>query len=320
MYHYIRNNEQFDYNCFSRRKAEFINQVDHFYKNSKIVNPRDIEEIKYYLKNNYENAFLLTFDDGYKDHLYCAEYLFTKGLSGIFFPPINILKKELLDVNAIHYLIGQKDVNLKLILDFIIDKIKLYNFEVCLNSKKITIEKYLKQIFVDRYGSKIELIFIKQLLQRDIIGISNRKKIIQEAIYYFTSKDPKIFTESLYLSLDDMLSMKKKGMFFGSHGLTHQWLDRLPYSEQFFEVSQSFTELTKMKLIDKNSYKFFCYPYGSYNHLTLKILEDLDINFGFTTKVGGALKSKNNNFLELKRWNTNDCWDKIWNQPILPYY
>ena len=61
--------------------------------------------------------------DRYKDHLYCAEYLFSKGLSGIFFPPINILKKGLLDVNAIHYLIGQKDVNLKLILDFIIDKI-----------------------------------------------------------------------------------------------------------------------------------------------------------------------------------------------------
>ena len=85
-----KNNEQFDYNCFSRWKAEFINQLDHFYENSKILNPSDIEERKYYLNNDYENAFLLTFDDGYKDHLYCAEYLCSKDLNGIYFPPINI--------------------------------------------------------------------------------------------------------------------------------------------------------------------------------------------------------------------------------------
>ena len=319
MYHYIRNNEEFAYSCFARRKNEFEKQIEFFSKKSKILNPKDTDEIKFFLSNTDENAFLLTFDDGYKDHLYCAKYLSANNISAIFFPPINILKRELLDVNAIHYLIGQKDFNLKILLDFIIKKIKLNNLVVRINNENTTIEKYLEQTYEDRYGSKIELLFIKKLLQKDIVGYLNRKNILREAILYFTNRDTRELVDDFYLSIKNMLFMKEIGMLFGSHGLTHQWLEKLSYNEQLKEINESFNELIHLKLLDINSPKFFCYPYGSYNDTTLKIIENLNISFGLTTKVGAALQLKNNSLAELKRWNTNDCWDKNSNKPILPY-
>ena len=81
-----------------------------------ILSPGDIDKIRYYLERSDQSACLLTFDDGYKDHLACSKLLKSKNLSGIFFPPINSIKGELLDVNAIHYLIGERKAGIDEVL------------------------------------------------------------------------------------------------------------------------------------------------------------------------------------------------------------
>lgn len=91
MYHYVRNNEDNYFDTYCRRKEEFEAQINFFLKSSKIINPLDEKEINFYLKSKKERAFLLTFDDGYIDHLYCAEFLSSKNLSGYFFPPLNVI-------------------------------------------------------------------------------------------------------------------------------------------------------------------------------------------------------------------------------------
>jgi hypothetical protein len=48
-----------------------------------------------------------------------------------------------------------------------------------------------------------------------------------------------------------------------------------------------------------------CYPYGSYNADTLKVLADANCSIGLTTKVG-ATDFSTQNKLELSRWDTND--------------
>ena len=49
----------------------------------------------YFLKSD-EESFVLTFDDGYKEHLDCARYLNKIGLNGIFFPSHNIFQNQFL--------------------------------------------------------------------------------------------------------------------------------------------------------------------------------------------------------------------------------
>ena len=73
MYHYVRDNENYNFDCFSRRKWEFEAQINFFLDKADILDPRDLDKIFFYLSND-DRAFLLTFDDGYKDHFYCANF------------------------------------------------------------------------------------------------------------------------------------------------------------------------------------------------------------------------------------------------------
>lgn len=317
MYHYIRNNEDFNYNCFCRREKEFEAQVELFLKYP-IINPFDLEQIDYYLNNTSENAYLLTFDDGYKDHYYCSQYLKSNNIKGIFFPPTNVIKGELLDVNGIHFLIGQENIDYKVLLDYIVSKINKNNYLVTKDNREIDIKIYLQQKLKDRYNSESEIIFIKKLLQKDIHDSKNRQKIICDAIKFFTKFDPKNLVKDLYLSNTEIKQMKNSGMLFGSHGVTHKWLDTLSYEDQYFEINESFSFLIKKEILNKSHPKFLCYPYGAYNEETLLINKKLNINFAVTTEVGPALITQKRTSHQLKRWNTNDCWNKKWNKPILP--
>ncbi len=77
MYHYIRNkNKLFPYSNILEKKS-FLNQVKKF--------------SKFGLVNSYEELFsnndkyILTFDDGFKDHIYAAEKIKKKRRSRFIF-------------------------------------------------------------------------------------------------------------------------------------------------------------------------------------------------------------------------------------------
>lgn len=317
MYHYVRNNEDYNYDCYSRRIDEFERQVLYFKKNRKIIDPKDIDQIKYFLTNCNETAILLTFDDGYKDHLHCARFLHSLDLSAFFFPPINAISGTLLDVNGIHYLIGQRNLVHSELLDYIIEQIKKREYTTVKDSKEISIENYLEQDSRSRYDS-YEVYFIKKLLQRDILGSKNRRRIISEAIKKYSFAQEKSLAKQLYLSVEEMLEMQKLGMLFGSHGLTHKWLNTLSYEDQFIEINKSFEALSKLGILNSNCPKVLCYPFGAYNLDTIKIAKKLSIDFSLTTLVGSATQESLDSCYELKRWDTNDCWDNKLNKAILP--
>ena len=49
-----------------------------------------------------------------------------------------------------------------------------------------------------------------------------------------------------------------------------------------------------------------CYPYGSYNSDTLKILKKFKVKFALTTQVGSVKKNNLTKNLEYPRYDTND--------------
>ena len=63
-----------------------------------------------------------------------------------------------------------------------------------------------------------------------------------------------------------------------------------------------------------------CYPFGSYNNETLSILKELNVDYSVTTKLGSAFLNKDISRYELKRWDTNQCWDNDYRKPTLPNY
>ena len=110
------------------------------------------------------------------------------------------------------------------------------------------------------------------------------------------------------------------GMFFGSHGKTHKWLNTLSYPEQKEEISKSFISLNEMNLFKANETQAMCYPFGGYDLNTIKLMNNLNIDIGFTAEIGQAKSKLDKNFIfKLPRWDTNHCWDDKWKRPCHPY-
>ena len=316
MYHYVRNNEEYSYDTFCRRKNEFEAQVEYFRKSSEIVDPADLQKIKYYLKSDNQNAYLLTFDDGYKDHLYCANYLYDRNLKAYFFPPINALNGNILDVNAIHMIIGLRGIEIKTILKILTEVCMSSNFSLNLNNQRMSIKSYLDKFDIQDEYDERETLMLKRILQRDLMGDDNRRLVIDILIEKFIDKKSSDIASELYLNIQDLKIMKKMGMIFGSHGNTHKWLDTLNFEEQKDEIEQSFISLKKMNLIAPNEPNAMCYPFGGYDFNTIKLMNNLNLDLGFTTEIGPAKNIEGKDFIfKLPRWDTNHFWNNKWRKP-----
>ena len=319
MYHYVRNNADHFFETHSRSKNEFEAQIDFFIRNSKVLNPFDLDSINYYLKKDNESAFLLTFDDGYIDHLYCAEYLASKNINGYFFSPVNSLQGFLLDVNAIHILIGSREYSINTILSEVFNICIEKNFFFNSNGNKISLQRYIESFKIDSRFDDKNVLILKRLLQRDLIGFENRRFVIDKLIKKFINKKISIQKE-IYLDIQSIFKMKELGMLFGSHGKSHNWLNTLSDTDQIKEIKDSFEYLKKLKIISDRDPKALCFPYGSYNKKTLKIMKSLNLDIGFTSKPGSAhYDFKENSMYELSRWDTNDWWDINLNRPSKPF-
>ena len=321
MYHYVRNNEDHSYDCYCRRLDEFESQIKYLKNKAHIINIFDKDEMNFYLSSKKERAFMFSFDDGYKDHLQCAEILRGHNLKGIFFPPINILRGEILDVNAIHQIIGSRDIKISSVLEFIISQIKEHKYEVSLNGEKLSIKEYQQKLGTSKYDGK-EVTAIKLLLQRDIVGELNRKIIIEKVQSFFSAKISGRDSNRLYLNESDIKKMYSIGMQFGSHGLTHKWLNCLDYNQQYYEINESFKRLISIGAMGEKDLKFLCYPYGAFNKTTLKVLKKLNIDFALVDFGGTAFlensKMNEEDIYKLRRWDTNEFWDNNLRRPIIP--
>tara|TARA_B100000886_G_scaffold340543_1_gene311045 strand:+ start:4661 stop:5641 length:981 start_codon:yes stop_codon:yes gene_type:complete len=319
MYHYVRNNEEYEYDTFCRRKNEFVSQIEFFEKTSSIVNCNDLEKIKYFLNNEQESAYLLTFDDGYKDHLFCANYLYEKELNAFFFPPSQILNGNILDVNAIHMLIGKRGIEIKEILDLIYELCTIFKYKLSLNNQKIDIKSYLENFNTTNNYDNRNTLILKRILQKDLIGEKNRKRIINILLEKFICKKQSDLASELYLNKKDLIKMKNKGMSFGSHGDTHRWLNNLNFLEQKEEVENSLLFLKDFYLISDKDPISISFPFGGYDFNTIKIMRKLNIDLGFSTDIGPAKFKEDKDFIfKLPRWDTNHFWDNKWRRPCLP--
>jgi peptidoglycan/xylan/chitin deacetylase (PgdA/CDA1 family) len=85
------------------------------------------------------------------------------------------------------------------------------------------------------------------------------------------------------LSWQELKEMKAAGMEIAAHSLTHRDLGQMTVEEQANEINKS------KEILDKNLEQntvYFAYPNGSYNQITLKLLEKQGYRFSFTINPG----------------------------------
>ena len=303
MYHYVRPIKK---SKFPRIKglefSSFKKQLDYLSKNYIFISLGQLIESSLGRADLPKNACHLTFDDGFKDHVkYVMPELLIRNIRGSFFLPTNAIeKRELLEVHAIQFILASsKNIN------EVFREINSMCLDLGLTKSKLNLLFNIYGVPLRYANGNIDsakTIYCKRMLQV-VLPKEIRSKIIPTLFKKYVGKNTRQFAEDLYMSLSDIKKLIKNGMYVGSHGHNHIWLGKARKSEQTKDIKLSLDFLKKVGARTNNW--VMCYPYGSYNDDTLKILREKNCLIGLTTKAGISNLNQTK-LLELNRYDTND--------------
>ena len=303
MYHYVRQIKGSKYpNIKGLEFENFKKQINFFSKKFNIISHNEFLEIIKSKKIPKKPSIMLTFDDGFIDHYkYVFQHLRQKRISACFYPPIQVVEnKTILDVNKIHFIL-EKEQNRKKILKEI-DNLLIKKNKKTINQLDLTKIKYLNDLYDDK-----ETTLIKRLLQY-YLPFDDRNYIINELFKKIINISFENFAKEIYMNADHLKEMYSEGMTFGSHGYHHVYWEFLDKNKQEEELINSIKFYKKLNFNTDNI--SVCYPYGSYNDITIDILREKNIIFALSTHVGDVNKSNIFEKYKLPRMDTNDF--KVW--------
>jgi len=298
MYHYVRPIRESEFPGIKGLELEGFNrQLDFLEQSYSIVTTEQVIAAVTKDKKLPKHACWLTFDDGYKDHyIYVLPELIERNLSAAFFPPRVVIEEDkLLDVNALHHILSKISNRKSLVYDL---------YEHCLNNgvSQVQLNSYYKEFGVANRWDDEDTIFIKRMLQH-VLPEDIRNLITTSLFEKYVGKSTQELSSELYMSIEEVSTLVKKGMYVGSHGSMHYWLDKSSEEKQKEDIVESLSFLESVGMSTKDW--IMCYPYGAYNNYTLSLLKELGASIGITTKVKIADLSTDNPFT-LPRLDTND--------------
>ena len=298
MYHYIRPIIGSEFPGIKGLEIEgFKRQLDFLENNYSIVSSEQVIDKIIKNKELPPKACWLTFDDGYKDHYqYVLPELISRNLSGAFFPPrVAIKENKVLDVNSIHHILSCSDDINKLVND-------LNDLCLQLGMTNEQIHTYYKDYGVANRFDNADTIFIKRMLQH-ALPEQIRNEITSILFEKIVGISEAKFSSRLYMSIDEVRKLVSSGMYVGSHGSMHYWLDRISPQKQKVDISSSLEFLEEVGAPTSNW--IMCYPYGAYNNTTLSLLKEMGASIGITTDSRKA-NLEIDNPLTLPRLDTTD--------------
>ncbi len=275
MYHYVRD---FETTIYPKIKGldvrSFETQLEMLKNNFNLIDFETLVASVYSGEVLPPRACLLTFDDGYSDHYSFALPLLEKfKIKAMFFPPVNAIeKREILEVNQIHYILASEAEP-----TFIFHQIEQTCLSLEMSTKKF--EEIVGSIDKrSRFDTK-EVILIKRLLQH-ALPIHLRKSCLDKLFRQFVSNDPSGFADELYMNKNNLLELISAGHTVGSHTTSHPWLNEISKSQQIKEIDKSIEFLKEFNMHRQWS---IAYPYGGYNTETIEILKERGASLAFTT-------------------------------------
>ena len=298
MYHYVREIKSSNYPKIKGLEISgFRRQLDYLTYNFNVIKAEDIINYVRNGDNLPDKSCLLTFDDGYKDHFtFVLPELLKRNLQGSFFPPVKpVIEREILDVNRIHFILASTNNFNDLVND--VDKLCI---EHGITSSDLN--NFKSQYAISSRYDTADVMYVKHLLQH-VLSEDIRNSISSKLFCIYVNRTELDFADELYLSFEETKKLIDSGMYVGSHGYRHLWLDKETNDSQSSEIDLSLKFLKDVGASTNNW--IMCYPYGAYNEATLRILTKRNCAVGLTTKVGIA-EVKRDFSLELPRFDTND--------------
>jgi peptidoglycan/xylan/chitin deacetylase (PgdA/CDA1 family) len=298
MYHYVRPINDSKYPGIKGLELDgFKRQLDYLKENFNIVSTEQVVDAARNSSSLPSDACWLTFDDGYKDHSkFVLPELLKRDLHGAFFPPrVAIEEDVVLDVNLIHHILS--------CVDDVKQLVSSLNSHCLSNGiSESNIDAYYEEYAVPNRLDNANTIFVKRMLQH-VLPEHLRSSIADNMFKEFVGLSAAEFSKELYMSVDEVKELVNSGMYVGSHGSRHYWLNKISSEEQEKDIKQSLNFLEDVGA-PTNDW-VMCYPYGAYNDATLSLLKKYDASVGITTDARVA-NLKGDNPFELPRLDTND--------------
>ena len=299
MYHYTRDLKHSRYPEIKGLDQHlFREQIEYMKKNFNVVTMEQVIDAVQGKSELPERALLLTFDDGYIDnYTFALPVLEEYGVQGSFFiPGKTFTTHQLLDVNKIHYILASADV-VKLSEDVIkeMDFYRGREFDYA-----PTDELFNEYAVANRFDCK-ETIFVKRMLQT-VLPERLRNIISSNLFEKYVGVTEETLAYELYMTEEQIRTMKRHGMFIGIHGYDHYWLGNLESEQMKQDISKALEVMDEY--IDRKHW-VMNYPYGNYSQAVLDFIKEQGACVGLTTEVRVAEIEKDNS-LALPRLDCND--------------
>lgn len=299
MYHYTRD---LQHSRYPRIKGMdyilFRQQIEYMKEHFNIVTMEQVMDAVEGRTELPKKALLLTFDDGYIDnYTFAFPVLEENKLQGSFFiPGKTFATHQLLDVNKIHYILASTDI-----VQLVSDVKKQMNYYRGQEYQYPSTEELFEEYAVgNRFDSK-ETIFVKRMLQT-VLPEEVRGLISGNLFKKYLGVSEEQLAYELYMTEDQIRTMKRHGMFIGIHGYDHYWLGKLP--DQVMKQDISLALETLDEFIDSRHW-VMNYPYGNYNSAVVNYVKDRGACLGLTTEVRVTHIGKDNPWM-LPRLDCND--------------
>ncbi|MDD6628176.1 MAG: polysaccharide deacetylase family protein [Lachnospiraceae bacterium] len=299
MYHYTRDLRHSRYPEIKGLDLPLFREQIHYLKNNfNVVTMEQVIDAAEGESELPEDAVLLTFDDGYVDnYTYAFPILEDAGVQGSFFIPGKTFSThQLLDVNKIHYILASADIQ-KLVLDV---KERMDFYRGTEYDYAPTEELFEQYAVTDRFDCK-EIVFVKRILQT-VLPESLRNRISSDLFEKYVGVSEEKLAYELYMTEEQIRTMKRHGMFIGLHGYDHYWLGDLSQQQMQEDISKALEVMDEF--IDSKHW-VMNYPYGNYNSGVLDYIMSQGACLGLTTEVRIA-NLEVDGLLELPRLDCND--------------
>ncbi|WP_027204498.1 polysaccharide deacetylase family protein [Butyrivibrio fibrisolvens] len=299
MYHYTRDLKHSRYPDIKGLDIHLFRQQMEFFKTN--CNVVTMEQVIDAVKGNStlpDNAILLTFDDGYIDNFtYAYPILEEFGFQGSFFiPGKTFTTHQLLDVNKIHYILASADIA-KLVVDV---KQKMDYYRGREFDYPDTVELWNQYAIDERFDGK-ETVFVKRILQT-VLPEKLRNIISSDLFEKYVGVTEEQLAYELYMTSEQIRTLRKHGMFIGIHGYDHYWLGNLSTEQMKEDILKALE--TMDEFIDRKEW-VMNYPYGSYNDDVLRLIGENGACIGLTTDTRAAEIGKDSALL-MPRLDCND--------------
>ncbi|MEQ9824850.1 MAG: polysaccharide deacetylase family protein [Puniceicoccaceae bacterium] len=280
MYHYVRDVENSRFPGIKGiSRQSFRRQIQELSSTYEIA---DAEKIREFFSGHREPGSrplcALTFDDGFKEHAdFVTEVCVDFGVTGQFYiTTACIEEKRVLDVHKNHFLLAAMGVEAYAASVFHILKSEFGIDELPVEPSLVTRHYRWDRPEVARLKYLINYQLEPQLRSR-LLALM------------FTSEfgDESAFASELYVSWEDLKSMKRAGMMIGGHSHRHQVMAELSENACIEDI-QSCLGLLRTH-IGRDAVNSFAYPYGKPHTIPdgiETVLEQHGIDFAFSTIIG----------------------------------